>query len=101
MVNRKALARRIMRGMPGLRFDQAYQMVHLVQTEIRLCVIEGEEVRITDFGVYKPHELKPRRHKLPNGEWATTATTATVKFKPAPGFLKELGSKGVRARRRG
>ena len=50
MLNRRALARRIMYGMPGLRLSQAYQMVHLVQMEIRLGLMEGQEVRISDFG---------------------------------------------------
>ena len=93
MLNRRAIARRIMRGIPGLRLSQAYQMVHLVAMEICNGLSEGQEVRISDFGAFKPRDLKPRRHKLPNGEWATTTTAKTVKFKPASSLLRELGGK--------
>ena len=49
MLNRTAMARRIMREIPGLRLSQAYQMVHLVAMEICNGLSEGQEVKNQRF----------------------------------------------------
>jgi len=100
MLNRKALARRIMRGMPGLPLSHAYQMVHVVFMETSLGLSEGQEVRISEFGAFKVEAPEPRRYKLPNGEWVTTTPTETVKFKPASQLLKDVKGATARARKR-
>ena len=101
MLNRRAIARRIRHGIPGLSFAEAYQMVHVVYMETSLGLSEGQEVRISDFGAFKVHAPKPRRFKLPNGEWATTTVTETVKFKPASRLLKDVKGTTARSRKRG
>lgn len=85
------LADKIIDVIPSMTARKSSEIVESILSEIRDCLVKGDEVKISGFGKFVIHEKKARKGRNPQtGESITISDRRVLKFKVSEKLKADL-----------
>lgn len=89
-MNKHELVNRIC-GQSSFTQKEVKEFLHLLETTMADCIVDGELICLQNFGTFSPWQQKTRQGRNPrNGVTCMIPPRLSIKFKPGKRMLKRI-----------